>query len=62
MVIIVYQLQTYMDFLIFSFAYAIIILGFVVFASSDAEQDPQDDFHFADGKMGKLPKQKISQV
>lgn len=51
-----------MDFLIFSFAYAIIILGFVVFASSDAEQDPQDDFHFADGKIGKLPKQNISQV
>ncbi len=47
-----------MDFLIFALAYAIIIFGFVVFAGSDAAQDPQDDFHFADSSWGKLPKQK----
>ena len=51
-----------MYFLIFASAYAIILLGFVVFASNDAEHDPRDDFHFADSRWGKLPKHKVGEV
>ena len=51
-----------MDFLVFAFSYAIILLGFVVFAINDVEHDPRDDFHFADSRWGKLPKHKVGEV
>lgn len=48
-----------MDFLVFALAYAIIIFGFVVFAGSDAAQDPQDDLLFNDSRWSRLHKQKV---
>jgi hypothetical protein len=46
-----------MGFLVFTLAYAVILLGFIAFVQWAAEHDPQDYFRFGDSHVGKLIKQ-----